>query len=140
MSTTIDAVFFWGYAEPIDEEQQDKAIADAEENNEDYPVGPWGDAYGLPNGMTWDEKKKLPYDVGYYGVGRGGGITGYTAFFLAIREAYFEASWHEIQVIDPTKLIAKPEWDKILQDAAKEWNIDLTGLTPGWHLAPLFLQ
>lgn len=123
MSQTICASLFYGYVEPIHEDEYDVDVET-----------PWDQAHGLP-GVPWPEQQQLPYTIEYYGVG-----SSYIAHYLAIRETLANAEWHKVQRIDISKLTIKPEWEGILKDAARRWDLDVSGLEPGWHLVVLYFR
>lgn len=119
MSSDPQAKFFYGYVEPRDED----------EDYEDY-----GD---------YNEEDETPWDKAHTNTAHGciGGIYGYSGNlgnFLAVQVSLHEAEWAEVHTLKQQDFEVQPEWKEQLQAAANHFEIDLSGLQPGWHLVSLY--
>ena len=56
--------------------------------------------------------------------------------YIAI--AIFSASHRYWDVIDPAKMVVRPDWDERLRGYAKTVGIDLKSEEPAWHLIAYF--
>lgn len=117
MSTDPVAKLFYGYIQP----EADKKIYDAIDHNVDDT--PWSAIH----------TKKA-----YGCIGDIHGYDMHLRFFLAVEASLKEAEWDDIVPLTAKDFEIRPEWNQQLKEAAIVFNIDPTGLTPGWFLVSLW--
>lgn len=118
MSTDPEAKLFYGYLEPLVEDEDDSD--DEEDDDEDTP---------------WDKSHTVRSH------GCIGDLYGYSenlGHFLAVEASLHTAEWDEVKPLTPQDFVTQPEWDEQLHQAAVHFGIDDTGLQPGWYLVCLY--
>jgi hypothetical protein len=122
MSTDPSAKLFYGYKQPDADKKAHQKIdyATAEAGEDDTP---WS--------ATHTKRSH-----GCIGV-----IHGYDehlGFFLAVEASLHEAEWDEVVTLSTRALEIQPEWHAQLQQAAKAFHLDVSGMVPRWYLVCLY--
>lgn len=117
MGVTPEAKLFYGYMQP---ESDKELYARIDHNNDDTP---WTathtkEAYGCEGGIH--------------------GYDEHLGFFIAVKASLKVAEWDDVVALTSQDFEVKPEWNQQLKEALSAFNIDPTGLTPGWYLVSLW--
>jgi hypothetical protein len=118
MGKDPEAKLFYGFLEPLVEDDEESEDEDGEEDETPWEKAHTRKAYGCIGGIYgYDE------NLGH---------------FLAVEASLKEAEWDEVMPLTSQDFEVKPGWNQQLKEAALVQNIDLTGLTPGWFLVSLW--
>jgi hypothetical protein len=110
MGTSPSGKLFYGYINP---------------NEEEEGTSEWSD---------------IPFSIVHESICRPElfGYDGFIRYAIAVTESVVRVDWSDSKNIDSTHFIINPFWNSQLLDFAKEHNIDVQELTPGWHLVCLY--
>jgi hypothetical protein len=128
MRADSEAKLFYGYVEPIDDEDDcinfdydEEQEADEKRNEAAWQKshtarahGCIGDLYGYDDGYDEDFRH-----------------------FLAVEASLHKAAQSKICVLSPSDFTIQPEWDEQLQQAATHFGIDVSKLKPSWYVVSL---
>lgn len=109
MGTDPSAKLFYGYINPEDEEGEDARWDIPDEYKPDAVCG----------------LELFGYD-------------GFIRYGLSVAASLKRADWSDAVNISPDHFNVPDEWNQQLAEYAREKGIDISGLTPGWHLVSIY--
>ncbi len=121
MGTDPEAKLFYGYIQPLPDE--DDWENDSSEEEEDEEETPWENTHCVTKH------------------GCIGGISGYDEnlrHFLAVEKSLSEAQWSNVVALSQDDFEIRPEWKDQLQQAVEAFGLDVSGMQPGWYLVCLY--